>query len=784
VRHADRRQRRRGLGRLAAAALAAVLATPVVLATSPAQAESRRAGPNAVSIDVVSVSPSIPAPSQQLNTLRIQLSIANNTNARLNNVQITAARGLPLTTQRELNTALTHPIAPASGQTVRPVHPITVDLPPASQSGAVSTTFVTTSAVPVDLKPGLCLCADGQVYPVWLQAWGGMSGSPRLLGQSQTFVPSFYNHVNPVHVNWVWPLIDRPHRIVGSTIFTDDSLATSVSTGRLRRCLQVLENVAGQVPVTVVIDPELLDELEIMATQKYNYRTASGQLARGIGRQAASAWLSRLQSALRNNPQVSVVLTPNADPDVDSLARAGLRWSTSLSSGEQQRVLTALGGVTPSTGFAWPPSGTIGGTTLRELHGTGVRSVLLSSTSVQPNNGSSSAPVTLARLANGGHPVVAALTSPQLSRYVDAALGGGTSGSGMPALMASLALLAGTANPAGQQVFLAPPRYIDPAVSLATDAIEDSSSSALTQPANALDVLAAAAAVPRQQEPSAVPAHLVAPPHPPPGLSRTNLQVARQVTNKIAPLKSMFNGSPAALKLVGDLSGGVQRIESAAWRHGSGLGGRVRGVYFARRLDKKVRHLTHSVHIVHPISRELRFTLASTNSPLPITVENDLPYPVHVQVAIRPVFGIPGLNFGEIGPQVIAPNSKSTVHVPTQVQRSGLFRVYAILQTPKGGQQIGRRVNLLVSSTALGTIGVVITVVAGAILLLALLVRFIRRLRARQRRPKPRPRWSSAPASPEPVEPVEPAEPAEPVAPLTETLASPGAAPPPAAPGH
>jgi hypothetical protein len=54
--------------------------------------------------------------------------------------------------------------------------------------------------------------------------------------------------------------------------------------------------------------------------------------------------------------------------------------------------------------------------------------------------------------------------------------------------------------------------------------------------------------------------------------------------------------------------------------------------------------------------------------------------------------------------------------------------VQAALFTPNNFQ-LGVAVNLSVHSTALGTIGLIITIVAGAVLVLALLVRLIRRLR-------------------------------------------------------
>jgi hypothetical protein len=57
-----------------------------------------------------------------------------------------------------------------------------------------------------------------------------------------------------------------------------------------------------------------------------------------------------------------------------------------------------------------------------------------------------------------------------------------------------------------------------------------------------------------------------------------------------------------------------------------------------------------------------------------------------------------------------------------------------MLFTPSN-EQLGAPVDLSVHSTALGAIGVIITITAAAVLVLALLIRFIRRLR----NPKPVP---------------------------------------------
>jgi hypothetical protein len=70
--------------------------------------------------------------------------------------------------------------------------------------------------------------------------------------------------------------------------------------------------------------------------------------------------------------------------------------------------------------------------------------------------------------------------------------------------------------------------------------------------------------------------------------------------------------------------------------------------------------------------------------------------------------------------------------VPTHVDRVGLIPIAVSLRTPDG-LKLGKSMPLTIRSTALGTIGVVITIVAGCVLALALIIRFTRRMRARGR---------------------------------------------------
>jgi hypothetical protein len=116
------------------------------------------------------------------------------------------------------------------------------------------------------------------------------------------------------------------------------------------------------------------------------------------------------------------------------------------------------------------------------------------------------------------------------------------------------------------------------------------------------------------------------------------------------------------------------------------------------------------------------YSLGSRDAPLVLTVRNDLPMTVEVRLDVR-TRGSRGLSIGDIGTQTLAPGQRSTLAVPTEVRQAGGFAVRARLITP-GGRPLGDEIALQVQSTAYGSISLIITI--GAAALLGLL--FLRRL--------------------------------------------------------
>lgn len=217
------------------------------------------------------------------------------------------------------------------------------------------------------------------VYEFAVDAQGTSDGAEETetLGITRTFLPWYPSGTSAeaTLVSAVWPLTATPHinawsmangEDKGEAVFSDDTLADDLGDGgRLDDAVRA----AGDLPVTWVVDPELLAEASAMAA---GYRVASspddsGQQAvqdntAGSGRSAASSWLKRLKSAVSDD--ADVVSLAYGDPDLASVAHHGggvdglmelLKQAGSSGVAEVEDVL----GVTPETGVAWPADGVV-----------------------------------------------------------------------------------------------------------------------------------------------------------------------------------------------------------------------------------------------------------------------------------------------------------------------------------------------------------------------------------------------------------------------------------------
>lgn len=709
MRHASATRHRLSVRAAAFAGAGVLLGTSLIFAP-PAVAEQPLTD-HSVKVTILSVTPSTPPLSHTPQPLTVKISLANTTDQSLDQVTISAERGNPINSQQALDEAIANP---------RPADPSlagtfdTVDNKPVTAAlGPHASTIVeyrSSSDIPTDA--GLCICHNA-IYPLYFRVHTtDVSGADVTLGAGQTYLPAFKDQPQPVQVSWVWPIIDRPHRLTDDALFTDDELAASVAGGRLDRVLSVVESVGKVVPMTLVIDPELIDELAVMSSGSYQYES-DGKPVAGTGSDAATSWLARLRAALAANPAIEVDFTPPADPDVDSLSRNGLAWTVGLSQQAQARVTEALGGHPTSTNVAWPADGAISDDTLNTVVRQGARTVIVTDAELPGAAKQSPAPNALASLQTPAGPVLAAVTSSRIQRYVASVLSvGGTGRADLPELVSQLAIRAAEDGTTSHYVVIVAPREIDPSPT-AAEAIR----------ATAHSFWSSTVPLGEAMPPTVQPAdhgQLVHPGVGSPGLAPLTISAAQNLTRMIPALSTMLNATDATT-LLGSLPAAVQRAESTAWRTDPGA-----GAAYAQQLTQHIDAVESGVAISKPSGGT--YTLASRNSPLPVVIVNKLNVTVFVQVRVTSTNGLPGFSAGEVARQAIAPQQRVTLHIPTRVERTGRFVVQAALYTPSG-VQLGAPVYLSVHSTALGTIGVVITIVAAAVLVLALLIRLIRRMR-------------------------------------------------------
>ncbi len=119
----------------------------------------------------------------------------------------------------------------------------------------------------------------------------------------------------PVPVNVVWPVVDQPHLGVGGVFLDEDLLAAIAPDGRLATLVTALTDpAAASLPlgsVTVVLDPQLLDELDRM-TRPYRVVADPGgpqpsmneilQAKQSSAAQSSAAQSSAAQSSAAPNP--------------------------------------------------------------------------------------------------------------------------------------------------------------------------------------------------------------------------------------------------------------------------------------------------------------------------------------------------------------------------------------------------------------------------------------------------------------------------------------------------
>jgi hypothetical protein len=531
----------------------------------------------------------------------------------------------------------------------------------------------------------------------------------------------------------VWPLVAEPVRrlpapgepllIASPTRGTDPLAAQLAPGGRLDGLVRALEQVvtpgsplAGA--LCVAVGPALLDTVSEM-TGGYRVRTPAG-VRPGTGAADAQQWLDRLRDVVAGR---CVLPLPYGDPDLVALSRAGLTDLEAQAGSTGAQLVADILGVTPLLGVNWPADGVLDERTLSDLAALGTRAVLLAPHGVgTPPEDTDTAPLAAGTLGAGTPAPTALITDPVLSVALD------ESGRSLAAqdAIGALAFRALESDP--RPVLLAPPRRWQ---------IGGAEATALLRAAQQL--LARDTFRPRTlPEMAAAPAT-----GPAITLTYPRWAAAREippaVTAEVADARDVLrdlqvathrdptvNLEPAAL--LDPIRRALLRAVSTAWRGDSDQAAADRRldpdkqVSRIDNVDDRLEALRASVRIVAPPSP---YTLASSDSPLLITVRNELPVSMEVVLSVEET---PGLRTGSIGVQLVPARSSRQFTIPAEVVRTGQFSVDARLTTP-GGTPLGQPSTLQLHRSGLDAVTVALTAGAGGILILLVTRRFVRRHR-------------------------------------------------------
>jgi Family of unknown function (DUF6049) len=525
------------------------------------------------------------------------------------------------------------------------------------------------------------------------------------------WVPSDSN-VHPTGFSWLWPLVGHPTRLSNGT-YADDSLATEFAPGgRLTRLSEAGAQLGQQVPLSWVIDPDLLDSAAEMSNPK-GYRVVSGDGTKlGTGGQSATDWLTQVKAATATS---EVVALPYADPDITALSRGQL--GSDVRSARQTGTANATKslGRPVTTDVAWPVDGYTDRSTLALLARTGTQAVVLDDRALPTRLQLNYTPGGRSDMSTPSGTITALLADHVLTDLLaDAADNPVLAAQRFLAETAMITAQLPGAGP-GRVILIAPPRRWNP-------------------PQEFLDRLVAGTAAASWMTGTALTGMRTAPPaeverkglHYPAAerkheLSEPYLSALRSQHSRISIFASVLTKPDA---LVPDLDRGVLRLESTWWRDRAE--DRVNRSF---REQSNVDDQLGSIH-VQPGS----YTFGSHSGKIPLTISNGVDQEVRVVLRLAP--RQPRLRVKQITTAILIPAGRKIQRpVSATAVAGGDVVVDATLLTVGGTELPPGPVPLSINITQYGTVALFITGGAAGVLFLAALLRVARRGLAARRSP-------------------------------------------------
>ncbi|HET9650226.1 MAG TPA: hypothetical protein VFP34_18625 [Microlunatus sp.] len=283
---------------------------------------ARAAEPQAyVAITFTGMSPALP---KRDGTVRLQGIVTNTSKVELSNLQAIFWRSLdPIQDHEGMDAALASAANEPLGARKQDVYeniPSEADRVLAPKESASFSLTVPVSALtlpPIDAIYLLGVHVRGRLVP---------NGPDITLGRGRVFAPIVDTPpANPAQLSTLVVLESRPS-LIGRNVFCDDHLAAEVgSDGRLTALLKAADTGL----TSFAVDPALIDELQTMRSG-YQVRTGDGTNVTGTGSTAAGRWLADYTRMAQRRTGFRLLY---AHPDVTALVHADL--SSVLTGGQK-----------------------------------------------------------------------------------------------------------------------------------------------------------------------------------------------------------------------------------------------------------------------------------------------------------------------------------------------------------------------------------------------------------------------------------------------------------------
>ncbi|CAL9466703.1 DUF6049 family protein [Streptomyces sp. enrichment culture] len=701
---------RRWLRRAAAAVVAVPLlaglvhlpAAPSAAAMTPAASVAAAAtGSRTVAVSLDTLAPSAPVKGD---TLTLSGTVTNKGKETVSQAQVDVRLGDRLSSRGAIEDAARR-TGFSESRDGKPLGGAYVVKVPEIPSGA---TRDFTLAVPVD-KLGV---DDPGVYELGVSLSGRTPGEPydQVLGIDRTFLP--WQPAAPkskTQLTVLWPLISSAHLSAqtGSDdqqtpVFESEALAAELAPGgRLERMVTL----GAELPVTWVIDPDLLATVEAMSG---NYQVMNGDTTLpGRNQAVAKQWLNTLDKAVQGD---KVVALPYGDPDLASLAHRGKRVSRSLShlrpaTELAESTVETILHVKPSVEYAWPANGAVDPSIVDVATSAGADKVITRSDSMRER---------LSYTPNAARPIGGGTTAVVSDAVLSTAFEGdmtraGESTAAVQKFLAHTLAVTHERPGTGRSVVVAPQR-------MPTASQAESLASALRalggeRWSQASDLITATTAKPDPKATTSVPSARRYPKE----LSRQELpetvfQQMRTTQDRLDNFKVILT---AAHRVVTPFGNAIKREMSTSWR-----GRPQEAAEYGRGVHAHLESLTGEVKLIEKSD----LTLSGRSATIPVTVQNKLVQGVdHLVLRLRSMKPTRlGLNGGEQIAELpvrIEGGHSQSVKFTASANANGPVPVEAQLFT-EDGRPYGQPMRFTVKVSEITS--TVMLVIAGGVLLLVL----------------------------------------------------------------